>query len=131
MADTATIEGSSRPGSHTRDEPPAAQEREARMIAERQQPNTAHVIAYRVSLPLLGQSYYFALFSGHEQRRPDRIEAEGLRKPWTHTIVSVLAVIGGISTALMCTLTAGYLFKSMLGIDLFDEHFILHHIFFS
>lgn len=93
--------------------------------------NPHHVVAYRLSIPLFGQRYYLALFSGHDRRRPDRLEAEAQRKPWSHTIVGLLAVIGGISTAVMCTLAVAYLTKTMLGIDLFDDHFFLHQVFFG
>jgi hypothetical protein len=95
----------------------------------RERPNPEHVIAYRTSMPLFGQRYYLAVFSGHEQRRPDRIEAEGQRRPWGYTIVSLLAVVGGISTVVMCTIASAYLVKSMLGIDLFEDHFFLHRTF--
>ena len=93
--------------------------------------NSAHVIAYRISLPLFGQRYYFALFSGHEQRNPARLEAEAQRKPWSHTLFGFLAVIGGVSTALICTLAIAYLVKTLLGFDLLEEKSFLHHLFFD
>jgi hypothetical protein len=36
----------------------------------------------------------------------------------------------GLSTMLMATLATAYLLKSMLGIDLLEDHFFLHGLFF-
>lgn len=131
MADAGTIERSPSLAAGAGTGRNAAHVPSASPSPQRSRPNPAHVIAYRVSIPLLGGRYYLALFSGHEQRRPDRVAAEGQQKPWSHTLVGFFAVIGGISTAVMCTLAAVYLVKTMLGIDLFDGHFFLHDIFFG
>jgi hypothetical protein len=131
MADAGTIEGSPSLAAGAETGQHAAHDLSTTPRTQHSRPNPAHVIAYRASIPLLGGRYYLALFSGHEQRRPDRVAAEGLQKPWSQTIVGCFAVIGGISTAVMCTLAAGYLVKTILGIDLFDGHFFLHDIFFG
>ena len=94
-------------------------------------PRAPHVIAYRMSLPFLGRRYYFAVFAGREQRSLARLVAESQRKSWWHTTFSVSALLMCLSTGVMCALATAYLVKSMLGIDLFDEHFFLHRLFFG
>lgn len=90
-----------------------------------------HVIAYRASIPILGGRYYVAFFVGREQRTAERQITENQRKSWLHTTVSLSAVAMGLSTMLMCLLATAYLVKSLLGIDLFDDHSFLHGLFFN
>ncbi len=92
---------------------------------------SAHVIDCRVSLPVFGHRYYFACFVGREQRSLERLAEEHQRKSWLHTAFTLTAVAVGISTGLMCTLAMAYLVKSLAGIDLFEDHFFLHHLFFN
>ncbi len=92
---------------------------------------SAHVIDYRVSLPLFGRRYYFACFVGCEQRSLERLAEECQRKSWLHTAFTLMAVAVGLATGLMCVLATAYLVKSMMGIDLFEDHFFLHRLFFN
>ena len=96
-----------------------------------ERPGLRHVIAWRVSLPFFGGRFYLAFFAGTEQRAPARLAAESQRKSWLHTLASIVIVTGLVSTMLMGTLAAAYLAKSMLGIDLLEDHFFLHGLFFG
>lgn len=89
-----------------------------------------HAVSYRISLPLIHRRYYLAFFIGSEKRNLGRVSAEAQRKSWLHTTVSLSAVLMFLSTLFMSTLATAYLLKSMVGIDLFDDHFILHGLFF-
>lgn len=90
-----------------------------------------HVIDYRISIALFGRRYYFAFFGGHEQRSLGRLVAESQRKSWLHTTFSLSAVMMFSSTMLMSAMATAYLVKSLLGIDVFDDHLFLHHLFFN
>ena len=90
-----------------------------------------HVIDYRISIPLFGRRYYFAFFGGHEQRSLGRLVAESQRKSWLHATFSLSAIMMFTSTILMSALATAYLVKSLLGIDVLDDHFFLHHLFFN
>lgn len=92
---------------------------------------TSHVVEYRISVPFLRGRYYFAFFGGRCQRSPDRVVAEGQRRSWRHVAFSFGTVFLMASTMLMCGAATIYLAKSMLGIDLFQEHSFLHHLFFD
>lgn len=105
----------------------------ATAIAEAAAPvaRAPHVIDYRVSVPFLGRRYYFAFFAGHEQRGLVRLVAESQRKSWLHTTFSLSALTMFTSAMVMSTLATVYLLKSMAGIDLFEDHFFLHNLFFN
>lgn len=93
--------------------------------------STDHVVAYRLSLPVVGRRYYIACFVGREQRSLARLTAEKQRKSWLNLAISMSALAGILSTFFICTLASAYLVKSMLGIDLFEDHFFLHNLFFN
>ncbi len=94
-------------------------------------PTAAHRVAYRASLPLLGRRYYFAMFLGSEKRTPQRVLADNQRKGWLHTLFGLVSVLALTCTMLMSTLAVAYLLKSALGIDLSEDHFFLHALFFN
>lgn len=100
-------------------------------VAPSDKVETNHIVEYRISVPFLGGRYYVAFFSGRCQRSLDRITAEGQRRSWVHTSFSFGTLFLVASTMLMCGAATAYLVKSLLGIDLFDDHFILHNLFFS
>ena len=90
-----------------------------------------HVIAYRASIPFLGGRYYVAFFVGREQRAPERQIVDRQRKSWWQTTVGLSALAIGLSTMFMCLVATAYLVKSLLGVDLLDDHFFLHGLFFN
>jgi hypothetical protein len=95
-------------------------------------PSTSpHAISYRISLPYPGGRCYLAILAGREQRSPDRLNREKQQRSWPHTLLSIAIVVGLTATMLMGTMAAAYLAKSMLGIDLLDDHFVLHGLFFG
>ncbi len=100
-------------------------------VAPPQKVEANHVVEYRVSLPFFGGRYYFAFFSGRCQRSFDRISAEGQRRSWAHASFSFGTLFLVVSTMLMCGAATAYLVKSLLGIDLFDDHFAFHYLFFN
>jgi hypothetical protein len=89
-----------------------------------------HALRYRASFPFLGRRYYVALVAGSEQRDPARLASEAQTLSWWQTTFSLSALAMGLSTMLMATLATAYLLKSMLGIDLLEDHFFLHGLFF-
>ncbi len=94
-----------------------------------------HKIAYRVSSRLFGARFYVALFAGIEKRCPNRVQNAG-EKRWLLRLMVDAALFGW---AILCAVifvvgfavTGAYLLKSGLGIDLFEDHFILHGLFFD
>jgi hypothetical protein len=90
-----------------------------------------HTVAYRASVPLLGQRYYLAFFVGSEQRSPRRVAADGQRRSFLHTTFGLSAALMFACMLVMSTLATAYLLKSLLGIDLYDGHFFLHGLFFA
>lgn len=94
-------------------------------------PRTEHAVAYRASFPLFRRRYYIAFFAGYEQRDDRRLAIEAQRKSWWHTTFSLSAVAMFTCTLLMSTLAVAYLLKSVLGIDLFEDHFFMHWLFFK
>ena len=94
-----------------------------------------HRIAYRVSSRLFGQRFYVALFAGIEKRCPKRVADAGERR-WLLRLVMDAALFGWAMLCAVCFLlgfavVAAYLLKSGLGIDLFEDHFVLHGVFFG
>lgn len=87
--------------------------------------------SYQISFSLFGRSYFIALLAGVERRSPERLKAEGGRKSWLHVLCIACVLVVFASTLLMCTLATAYLLKSLVGIDLLDEHFVLHPLFFG
>lgn len=94
-----------------------------------------HKIAYRVSSRLFGARFYVALFAGFEKRCPNRVKDAG-EKRWLLRLMMDAALFGW---AMLCAVifvvgfavVGAYLLKSGLGIDLFEDHFILHGVFFD
>jgi hypothetical protein len=94
-----------------------------------------HRIAYRVSSSLFGTRFYVALFAGMEKRDAARVRDAGERR-WIARLALDAALFGW---AVLCAVvfivgfavTGAYLLKSGLGIDLFEDHFVLHGVFFG
>lgn len=89
-----------------------------------------HSLDFRVSLPVLGKRYYLVLLGGKERRSRARLRSEGqdaARRLWIGYAL-VLGVL--LSASVVFGIMLLYLAKSMLGIDLFDEHSVMHDLFF-
>ena len=94
-----------------------------------------HSMTYRVSSRLFGKRFYVALFAGVEKRCPNRVMDAG-EKRWLLRLMMDAALFGW---AMLCAVifvvgfavVGAYLLKSGLGIDLFEDHFILHGVFFD
>ncbi len=89
-----------------------------------------HSLDFRVSLPVLGKRYYLVLLGGKERRSRARLRSDGqdaARRLWIGyaLVVSVL-----FSASVVFGIMLLYLVKSMLGIDVFDEHSVMHDLFF-
>lgn len=94
-----------------------------------------HAIAYRVSSRLFGKPFYVALFAGAEKRCPNRVKDAG-EKRWLLRLMMDAALFGwailcSVALVLGFTVVGIYLLKSGMGIDLFEDHFILHGLFFD
>lgn len=89
-----------------------------------------HKIDYRVSVPFFGRRYYFVFLMGRERRTLMRIHSEGQDTVWrmsvAYTILMSAIAMGGFVAAIMLL----YVVKSMVGIDLFDEHSFLHRLLY-
>lgn len=94
-----------------------------------------HWFAYRISTRAFGVPFYVALFTGSEKRGPQRVAEEGGRRSlwrlaldallfgWWMLLPAALLMVGAFIGA--------YLVKSWMGFDLFEDHFILHRLFFE
>jgi len=94
-----------------------------------------HRVAYRVSSRLLGKRFYVALFAGIEKRCPGRVKDAG-EKRWLLRLMMDAALFGwallcAVAFVLGFAVVGAYLLKSGMGIDLFEDHFILHDLFFD
>lgn len=99
------------------------------VVANETQP--APGASYRISFSLFGRRFFVALLAGVERRSPERLAAEGVRKSWLHVLCTACVLVVFSSTLLMCTLATAYLLKSLVGIDVLDDHFALHPLFFG
>jgi hypothetical protein len=94
-----------------------------------------HRIAYRVSSSMFGSRFYVALFAGVEKRCPVRVRDAGERR-WFVRLALDAALFGwamlcAVAFVLGFAVVGAYLLKSGLGIDLFEDHFVLHGVFFE
>lgn len=94
-----------------------------------------HKIAYRASSAFFGKRFYIALFAGVEKRCPVRVRDAGERR-WVARLAMEAALFGwamlcAVAFVLGFALVGAYLLKSGLGIDLFEDHFFLHGVFFD
>lgn len=89
-----------------------------------------HKIDYRVSLPILGRRYYLVLLAGKERRTLARIHSEGQNTAWRMSMAYAILMTAIAMFGTVAVLVLLYAVKSMLGIDLFEEHSLLHSLFY-
>ena len=89
------------------------------------------VLSYRISVGFLGRRFFVAVLAGRERRSPERLAAEAQRKRWRHWLFGAALLVGFGATLLMCTLATAYLLKSLVGVDILEDHFLLHPLFFD
>jgi hypothetical protein len=98
-------------------------------------PGQGHSLAYQVSTSFLGREFYVALFSGWEQRSPNRLEGDGQRRSFKEVALGAVLIsclISGLFLLGVIALVAGlYLVKSILGINMLEQHSFLHRFFFD
>lgn len=94
-----------------------------------------HRVTYRISVPIMGSRYYFALFFGKEKRSGERLDQEGQSRSIGSLLVRAAMVLWLMSSLVVAITLAGifilYALKSILGVDLFDGHFFLHPLLFK
>jgi len=99
-------------------------------VARTRPHRATHKLDYRVSLPLLGRRYYVVLLAGKERRSLSRISGDGQNTTWrlsvAYAILMSVIATGGIVAAVVLL----YVVKSMVGLDLFEEHSVLHSLFY-
>ncbi len=97
--------------------------------------DSRHIVAYRVSTSFFGRGFYVAFFMGSEQRTKERLDREGQVRSFSAILfswISLAWLIFWISALLIGVfIIAGYLIKSLAGIDLMDSNFFLHSFFFD
>ncbi len=99
------------------------------IVRTRQRPNT-HKIDYRVSVPLFGRRYYFVLLAGKERRTLARIRSEGHTETWRLTLAYAILMSAIVMGGIVAILALLYVVKSMVGIDFFDQHSVLHDLLY-
>ncbi len=91
----------------------------------------SHKLDYRVSVPFFGKRYYFVVKGGEERRSQDRIAKEGLNAPWRVSIAYTVLMGVIATTGLMAVIVLLYLLKSIMGIDVYEDHSMLHNLFYG
>jgi len=90
-----------------------------------------HSIDYRTSISFFGIPFYVTFLMGREHRSRERLAMEGQtqihRVAIGHIILTLLVGLSCLA-AVACVL---YLFKSVVGIDLFEGNSFLHELFFE
>lgn len=91
---------------------------------------TKHKIDYRVSLPVLGRRYYFVFLAGKERRTNARISKDRQNTAWRLSLAYAILLSVIATGAMLAIIVLLYVVKSMAGIDLFEEHSILHGLLY-
>jgi len=99
-------------------------------IAQTRSRPANHRIDFRVSVPVFGRRYYFVLLGGKERRSYERLTREGHNSTWRMSLAYAFLAGTIASTSMVVVFLLLYVFKSMLGIDIFPEHSFLHDIFY-
>lgn len=94
-----------------------------------------HLFAYRANSSLFGKRFYIYIVFGKEKRSDARLASEGRQKSFSRILMMVLSIAWMIFWVTVVLLGLGvvvlYLFKSGIGLNLFDGHFFLHDYFFD
>lgn len=88
-------------------------------------------IRLRANFHVLGLPVYLSFQSGVDERPEHLIEADRAQRSWSAALFWITLALAFGSTAIMSMAAMAYLIKSMLGIDLMQEHFPLHDLFFD
>lgn len=88
-------------------------------------------LSYRISFSVFGRRFFFAFLAGREYRSAQRVATEGQTKSWQHRLFGVALLVAFASTMLMSSIATAYLVKSLIGVDVFEDHFPLHPLFFE
>jgi hypothetical protein len=90
-----------------------------------------HSIDFRTSISFFGMPLYVTFLMGREHRSHERLAMEGQtqvhRVAIGHILLTLLAGLSCLA-AVACVL---YLFKSVVGINLFEDNSFLHDLFFE
>lgn len=95
----------------------------------RPRPGT-HKLDYRVSLPFFGRRYYFVLLGGRERRSRARIASDGQDASWRLSLAYGVLFTVVASAGMFAVMILLYVVKSLLGIDIFEQHSWLHSLIF-
>lgn len=87
-----------------------------------------HVIDLRASIPLPGGRWYVTILAGRERRSADRLTLEG-QTHWLRRAAVYMLIMSALLWIAVCAIVVGYLIKSALGLDFFDDASPLHFIF--
>lgn len=90
----------------------------------------SHKLDYRVSVPFFGRRYYFVLLGGKDRRTRARVIHEGHAATWRLSLAYVILMSAVMSGGMFAVVLVLYVVKSLLGINVFEEHSILHNLFF-
>ncbi|MGD9785666.1 MAG: hypothetical protein AB7E80_05430 [Hyphomicrobiaceae bacterium] len=99
------------------------------IVSTRPRPAT-HKLDFRASVPFFGRRYYVVLLGGRERRSRARIAGDGQDATWRMSVAYAVLFGSLASLAMTGTIVVLYLIKSLLGIDVFPDHSILHGLFF-
>lgn len=93
-----------------------------------------HALKYQASSSLFGRKFYLAFFFGKERRSDERVGKDDQKKPFHmvafFALMIAICFVGLFFGGLMLAVVGAYLFKSAVGIDLFEEHSFLHGLLF-
>ncbi|MFM9939065.1 MAG: hypothetical protein ACKVP7_06180 [Hyphomicrobiaceae bacterium] len=95
-----------------------------------QQPPSPHLLAFNVSLPMLGGRHYLTVLFGREQRDRTRLAREGKLRPLAQLLGYGLVLWIALSLLAATGLVLLYVLKCLLGIDLFPGPSALHGLIF-
>lgn len=89
-----------------------------------------HKTDFRVSLPFFGRRYYLRFLGGIEQRNDGRLQREGQSCPRRQSLAYTVLLSVLVSSGLVAGVVILYFLKSVLGVDLFQDHSIIHNLIF-
>lgn len=97
-------------------------------------PTTRHSIDYRISTSIFGRQVYFVFLSGFDQRSLHRVFADDELRPFPTYFLKFILVLFVLASAFLMlvggAVVALYVLKSYVGIDIFDDHSVLHDLVF-
>lgn len=94
-------------------------------------PPPRHWLDYRVSVPFFGARFYLTVFFGKERRSENRLKAEGYLGIKKVSLFYIFMLWLAFSGLFFVAAMALYFVKSAIGLDLLDDHSVVHHLFFK